>query len=224
VSVAIVIPAFNEAATVADIVRSVKPFGLPVVVDDGSVDQTATVARAAGAEVVRHEINRGYDAALSSGFEAAAARGATVIVTFDADGQHDAGVLERFITPLLAHTADLALGIRPHSARFAEMLFSTYTRWRFGVPDILCGIKGYRIELYRRLGYFDRNQMIGTELALASLRNGARIMLIPVPIHPRKGAPRFARTLAANWLIFRAFLLALRADITGMGQNSKRNG
>jgi len=223
VSVAVVIPALNEAATVADVVRSVKSFGTPFVVDDGSVDETAKAARAAGAEVVRHETNRGYDAALSSGFAAAAAQGATVIVTFDADGQHDAGVLERFIAPLVARTSDLALGVRPRSARFAEMLFSLYTKWRFGVPDILCGIKAYRVELYRRLGYFDRSQMIGTELALASLRDGARVTLVPVPIRPRQGVPRFARTLAANWLIFRAFLLALGADMTGRGQHSKSN-
>jgi len=212
-SVAIVIPALNEAATVADVVRAVKPFGLPVVVDDGSTDETARVAREAGAEVVRHEINRGYDAALSSGFVAAKALGATVIVTFDADGQHEASMLERFTVPLLKGEADLVLGIRPQAARFTEALFSAYTQWRFGVPDILCGIKGYRIELYHRLGYFDRRRMIGTELALASLRDGVRVALVPVHINPRRGTPRFGRLLAANWMIFRAFMNALTADV-----------
>jgi len=214
-SVAIVIPALNEAATVGGVVRAVKPFGMPVVVDDGSTDDTADTARAAGAEVVRHEVNRGYDAALNSGFTRATERGATVVVTFDADGQHEPSMLEQFTKPLLNGETDLVLGIRPRGARWTEVLFSAYTRWRFGVPDILCGIKGYRIELYQRLGYFDRRKMIGTELALASLRDGTRMKLVPVPIHPRQGAPRFGRVLMANWMIFRAFTNALLSDFTG---------
>ena len=217
-NVAIVIPALNEAATVASVVRSVLPFGMPVVVDDGSIDDTASVARNAGAEVIRHDVNRGYDAALSSGFARAAERGASVVVTFDADGQHDAAALESFIAPLLGGKAELVLGIRPQPARAAEALFSAYTRWRFAVPDILCGIKGYRIELYCRLGYFDRHQMIGTELALASLRDGVRFALVPVPIHLRQGTPRFGRMIRANWLIFRAFLHAIGADLAGIAR------
>jgi glycosyltransferase involved in cell wall biosynthesis len=224
VNIAIVIPALNEAATVGAVVRSLLPYGTPIVVDDGSTDDTVSIARDAGADVVRHDVNRGYDAALSSGFVRAAEQGANVIVTFDADGQHDVSSLEHFIAPIRCGQCDLVLGVRPNTARLAETVFSAYTRWRFAVPDILCGIKAYRIGLYRTLGYFDRNQMIGTELALACLRRGATFKLIPVPIHPRQGAPRFARTLTANWLIFRAFLLALKADFAGEGRNPEHNG
>src|SRR5262245_20385447 len=129
-SVAIVIPALNEAETIGGVVRSVVAFGKPIVVDDGSTDRTSETARLAGADVVRHDVNRGYDAALNSGFERAIGHGASVVVTFDADGQHDASILDRFVAPLLARTTDLVIGIRPRAARFAESVFNAYARLR----------------------------------------------------------------------------------------------
>src|SRR5438552_2406510 len=84
-----VIPAYNEAASVGEVVRQVrKLFPQVVVVDDGSADQTSEAAQAAGAVVVRHLINRGQGAALKTGIDYALAQGADIIVTFDSDGQH----------------------------------------------------------------------------------------------------------------------------------------
>src|SRR4051812_36924635 len=87
--VAIVIPAYNETATIARVVREVERFGTPIVADDGSHDDTAAASSAAGAVVVRNLVNRGYDAALNAGFAEAAERNFEYVVTFDADGQHD---------------------------------------------------------------------------------------------------------------------------------------
>lgn len=219
--IAIVIPAYNEAATVAQVVQAVLPFGRPIVVDDCSNDRTGELARAAGAEVVRHDANRGYDGALQSGFEAADRLGAAIVVTFDADGQHEPSMIARLSAPILAGEAQLVLGQRPQPARLSEWVFDLYTRWRFGVPDILCGLKAYAIALYRRHGRFDGTSSIGTELALVALRSGLPHRLVPVPIHDRAGRPRFGSLLRANARIFRAFAFAVAADIrqtaTGRG-------
>ena len=86
----VVIAAYNEAAVIEQVVASVISEGWRVVVvDDGSADATAASARAGGAVVLRHAINRGQGAALQTGIDYALRRGAQQIVTFDADGQHE---------------------------------------------------------------------------------------------------------------------------------------
>lgn len=210
----VVIPAYNEAATIARVVASVRQIGAVIVVDDCSSDGTAERAAGAGAVVVRHRYNRGYDAALQSGFQQAAELGLETVATFDADGQHDAAVLHRILEPLCNGSAELVLGIRPNAARVSEYLFNVYGRHRFGVDDLLCGLKGYRMSLYRRHGRFDGTRSIGTELALAGLRMGVPIRTVQVPIHAREGNPRFGSVIRSNGRILRALVLAIWADIT----------
>lgn len=189
------------------IVESVSAYGQPIVVDDCSVDETATLAGIAGAIVVRHDTNRGYDGALSSGFAEADRRGCSYVVTFDADGQHNAVLVGDFVVQL-EKGFDLVLGIRPHYARFAEYLFALYSRLRFGVRDPLCGMKGYRMSLYRARGWFDSYQSIGTELVLYGLREKRSFIQLPVPISERNGVPRFARLWKANYRILRALMIS----------------
>ena len=211
---AIVIPAHNEAATIGGVVEAVSAFGTAIVVDDGSGDGTGDIARAAGAEVVRHEQNRGYDGALQSGFECADALGADVVVTFDADGQHDAAVLGRVLAPFARDEVMMVLGTRPRPARISERLFGLYGRLRYGVPDMLCGLKAYRRVLFLRHGRIDASRSIGTDLALAGLRGGVAFVTVPVPVQARLDAPRFGSTLTANWRILRALGLALRSELS----------
>src|SRR5262245_19840796 len=112
-SIYVVIAAYQEARVIADVVTSVTAFTPHVVVvDDGSEDGTGARARAAGAAVLRHLVNRGQGAALQSGISYALAQGADVIVTFDADGQHDVGDLPALVEPILSGRADIALGSR----------------------------------------------------------------------------------------------------------------
>ncbi len=109
----IVIAAFNETVTIADVVEDVREcWPHVVVVDDGSSDETASAAHDAGATVVRHPLNRGQGAALQTGFDYALAAGAEVIVTFDADGQHASREIERLVEPIASGTHDVVLGSR----------------------------------------------------------------------------------------------------------------
>lgn len=214
-SAAIVVPAHNEAATIGAVVAGLRGWGHVIVVDDASRDGTADIARAAGAEVLTHAINRGYEGALESGFAHAVTAQHAVIVTFDADGQHDPRSLADILPPLLENRADLVLGIRPAAARLGEVLFNLYARLRFGLPDILCGLKGYRSELYARHGCFDHIHGLGTELALASMSHGAHWQTVPVLIHPRQDAPRIGSRFRANRRLLTALARAIRCDLMG---------
>jgi glycosyltransferase involved in cell wall biosynthesis len=206
--IAIVIPALNEAETISAVVSNAKAFGTPVVVDDGSADDTGERARNAGAIVVKSPVNRGYDRALDQGFERAANIGSDCVITMDADGQHDPTALASFVVALSGNV-DVVVGVRDRRQRFAEHLFAlvTFARWR--IRDPLCGMKAYRVDLYRELGHFDSYNSIGTELMLYAAARGKRIVQIPVKTRERTGAPRFGRVVAANLRILRALCLGM---------------
>lgn len=111
--IAVVVAAYNEGkavgAVVSDLVRGSYRV---VVVDDGSSDDTAGVARDAGAVVLRHAVNRGQGAALQTGITYALKRGAKAVVTFDADGQHRVEDIPAMLAPIAGGCADIALGSR----------------------------------------------------------------------------------------------------------------
>jgi glycosyltransferase involved in cell wall biosynthesis len=207
-SLGIVIPAFNESRTIAYVVDQCNAYGRSIVVDDGSSDATGDMARAAGAQVVRHGVNRGYDAALESGFQQAAKLGCKYVITIDADGQHDPTLLAKFCN-LLDSGADIVIGNRNERPRLAESCFSLLTELRYGMKDPLCGLKAYRMSIYNRLGHFDSYDSIGTELALFAVRNGFRMEQVPLIVRDRVDAPRFGRRLRANYKILRAMLLSM---------------
>jgi glycosyltransferase involved in cell wall biosynthesis len=206
--VGIVIPALNEAASIGAVVAQAIRFGIAIVVDDGSQDETGSVATSVGADVVRHECNRGYDRAIDSGFARADALDCDIVVTMDADGQHNPLSLEHFITAI-AEGADIVVGVRDRRQRFAEHAFGWISRRLWGIEDPLCGMKAYRIDTYRRLGHFDSYGSIGTELAIYAASQGYKFAQLPLRTRDRIGAPRFGRLLRANWLILRALAIAL---------------
>jgi hypothetical protein len=210
----IVIPAFNEEQSIYNVVQSVLPYCRVVVVDDGSLDTTSQAAKSAGAHVVTLSRNQGYELALQRGFVEAQNLGARYIITYDADGQFEASIIETFIHALEKDHKELVLGQRVKSARIGELIFNTYTKLRFGVGDILCGMKGYNIELFHKHGRFDHGQSVGTELAFCSLRRGVSFALVPVKILPRQiGHSQFGRGLKANLKILSALIFAIRYDI-----------
>lgn len=204
--IGIVIPALNEERSIGNVVRQCCEVGVPIVVDDGSTDSTAEVSKQAGADVVTHSVNHGYDGALNSGFSRAAMLGCEYVITIDADGQHNPEVLSRVIK-LLDSGADVVIGIRNKQQRIAEHCFAFVARVLYGVSDPLCGLKGYRLSVYHALGHFDSFDSIGTELALFAARRGYKIEQIPISIQDRDGIPRFGRRFYANYKILRAMVL-----------------
>lgn len=206
--VAIVIPAYNEAVTITHVVQDILKYGEIIVVDDCSSDATGSLAEAAGAVVVRHHSNQGYDRALNSGFIEANRRGCLYAITFDADGQHSAIFIEQFLV-YLKQGYDLVLGKRPDYARLAERFFAFYTKIRFGLYDPLCGMKGYNMSLYNERGCFDSYQSIGTELALYGLLKKKSFVQPYIHITKREGTSRFGQRWKANYKILRAMFFSL---------------
>jgi polyprenyl-phospho-N-acetylgalactosaminyl synthase len=138
----VVIAAYNEAPAIGRVLAGLAtlPYRI-VVVDDGSADETAEVAARAGAEVLRHPINLGQGAALQTGIDYALLRGASHLVTFDADGQHRAEDAAALLAALAAHDADYALGSRfrgaavdlPPLRRLLLYAATSFTRFATGL-------------------------------------------------------------------------------------------
>lgn len=212
-TIAIVIPAYNEERTVAAAVASASPHGVVIVVDDGSRDGTAAQAIGAGAQVLSLKPNRGYDQAIQAGFERAAELKVDAVVTFDADGEHRAESLAEICRLLQANEADLVIGVRNQIPRFSETLFNAYCRLRYGVPDIVCGLKGYRLRLFLEHGCFDNYRSIGTQLALWALKRKERMKLVPIQVSQRADTPRLGAFLKGNYVILRALCIGLWRDL-----------
>lgn len=206
--VGIVIPALNESATIAEVVGAASKYGVAIVVNDGSIDATATLAEQASAEVVSHDENRGYDAALNTGFQRAVEIGCDVIITMDADGQHDPTLIQKFIDRIY-DGADVVSGVRSKRQRLAEHAFAWYTNLRFGLHDPLCGMKAYKVEVYRAQGYFDAYGSIGTALTIYAALNGYKIDEVPFVVRDRHGVSRFGHVIAGNYRIFRAMIYSI---------------
>lgn len=202
---AAVIPAYNEAKSIAAVVQAVKKYALPIVADDGSADETADLAARAGAVVVSHSKNQGYDAALQSGLFKAIELGCTFAITMDADGQHNPAGLEAFKVELL-QGADLVLGVRDRHQRISESIFAVTGKLVWAITDPLCGMKGYRLSHLQRLGHFDSYKSIGTEYALRCARSNLRIHEVPVLTRDRTGLSRFGAGFKPNFRILRAIV------------------
>ncbi len=154
--VVLFMPAHDEGPRVAAVVARTPATvaGRPVqvvVVDDGSADDTATRARAAGATVICHEVNRGLGAAVRTGLAHATAVGASAVAFCDADGEDDPAELEALVSPILDGTADYVVGsrfagtihhMRPHR-RLGNQVLTGWVRWTVRQP-VTDGQSGYR--------------------------------------------------------------------------------
>lgn len=216
------IPAHREAASIGAVVAEASRFASVIVVDDCSPDATAEIARASGASVVSSGVPLGYEAALNRGFAEAAELGFTHVVTMDADGEHDPALVRCFRDLLFSGRVQLVLGVRPRKQRIAEILMGLYVRLRFGARDILCGMKGYDLQLYRANRGFSHSDSIGTELAINSLRRGVRFVEVSVSGRRRVDPPRFDRKLRANRRIIGALQRILRDDLAARASGSPR--
>jgi len=219
---AVLIPAFRETETIADVVAAAVRQARVIVVDDCSPDDTAAKAEAAGAVVLRNTMNLGYEGSLNRAFEKAVEMGFEFAITMDADGEHDPALIARFRDILETEHVPLLFGVRPRKQRLAETIMGLYVKARFGVDDILCGMKGYDLRLFSDNGGFDRTGSIGTELALNSLRRGASFRQLPVSGTPRRDAPRFDRRWRANWRILSALTRLIGRDIAMASRSTSK--
>ncbi len=182
--VAIVVPAYREAATIGGVVASLRrAYPEVVVVDDGSPDATGDCARAAGATVLRHVINRGQGAALKTGIDYAVARGARAVVTFDADGQHRVEDVASLLAAL-GEGFDVALGSRfladadaiPAGRRIVLRAAVLFTRLVSGirVTDAHNGLRAFTAGAARRIELRQDRMAHASEILDEIARKGLR--------------------------------------------------
>lgn len=212
--ITLVIPALNEASTIATVLDG-RPLGWSaIVIDDGSRDDTGSLAASCGAYVLRHPSPRGYDEALGAGLDLARSSGFELAITLDADGQLTMGSALRAVDAQQQCNADLVLGRRAQVARWSEGFFNAYTSHRFGVRDILCGLKVYRLRAFDFMHTFNMEYSIGSAVALAGLRHGLCWIESDVDVLPRADRSRFGSGVKANLRIVRAALRAMHLDLT----------
>jgi len=207
--VAIIIPALNEESTIAGVVKSVKKYGIVIVIDDFSSDNTLQEAISAGAVVINHKKNKGYDSALNSGFIKAKELDCKFVITFDADGQHSLESIEDYIT-LLKQGFVVIVGIRNKLQRVSEYIFSWVAFRRWGIKDPLCGMKAYHIDIFNQLGAFDSYRSIGTELAIFAANQNIKIAQQHIKTSDRKDNPRFGSRIFVNMIILRSLWIGFR--------------
>ncbi len=202
-----IIPALNEGKSIEKIVNKVSLYSDVIVINDGSTDNTAFLAKKSGALVVNHKTNKGYEAALNSGFKKAKDLGYEFVITLDADGQHNPIFIKRFIEKF-TNGSDMILGIREKKPRLAEVLFSYFTNFKWGIKDPLCGFKGYRVKLFNKLGYFDKSKLVGTELMLFTASKKYKISQVKISGQNRIGKPKYGSNINANLKILKALMIA----------------
>jgi len=205
---AAIIPAYNECQGIEELVKLVNQRAFAIVVDDGSSDNTAKLAQRAGAFVIIHPVNRGYDAALETGILAAISLGCIFAVTLDADGQHDPALLDTFRAELESG-ADLIVGVRDQTQRWSEELFGHVSRILWGLTDPLCGIKGYRLNILKNESDLNTYSSIGTELTIRAIKANFKLKQLPVVTNSREGISRFGSGIKANLQIMKALFRGL---------------
>lgn len=189
------IPAYNEAQTIAQVIRSLprKISGVSVldilVVDDGSWDQTPAIAEAAGAQVVSHLLNRGLGAALKTIFTYARLQNYDILVTFDADGQHHAGDLEKIIRPILNGNVDIVIGTRWKNTKdrplvrfIVNQLGNILTYLLFGVwtSDSQSGLRAFNKKGIKLINLQSDGMEVSSEFFREIRMN--RLSFVEVPI------------------------------------------
>jgi len=217
-----IIPALNAERSIAKVVAESRRHVEPVlVIDDGSSDATGEVAKAVGAVVLRHEVNRGKGAALKTGFAWALAQGAEGVVTLDADGQHLPAEIPKFIAARAETDADLIIGGRAHL--FGQMLPRRRMANQFSaacisvaagvrVTDSQSGFRLYSERLLRALRLRTDGFDMESEVIVRAGRRGMRVVTIPIDLGFVNGIATshykpLKDTLRIAWTVTRTRLL-----------------
>ncbi len=188
-SVYVLIPAYNEAERVRAVIAAARTLLRTLVIDDGSSDDTAEVAQATGATVLRQVPNQGKGAALKEGFRWALQRpDCEAVITLDADGQHDPAEIPKFLHARATLGSDLIIGYRdfqemPFKRRIANTVGTFSLSWAMG-QKILDNQSGYRLISRRLMQATLESAEAGFEfevdVVVLCIRRGLRLDWVPI--------------------------------------------
>lgn len=214
--VAIVIPAYNEAKTIKKVISELNDelagynFRV-IVVNDCSIDETRSEALTAGALVLDLDVNHGYAGAIEKGLNYVSSLAEfKYALTMDADGQHHPRSVRAFIELLESDSTAMIIGKREKAARFGEWLFSRVHSFLLGVKDPLCGLKLYSLNDYRKIGYFDSYDSIGTELMVNLIKNGVKYNQVEIEIRDREDAARFGNGIKVEFRLIKSLIRSIK--------------
>jgi glycosyltransferase involved in cell wall biosynthesis len=216
----VLIPAFNEEQRIASVIAAIHnavPGAEILVVNDGSRDNTAAAARRAGAIVVSHPFNMGYGAAIQTGYKYARDKGYDFLIQLDADGQHDPACIPALLAPVMAGTADIAIGSRflgtsyrpPFARRVGMALFRQIVYRVTGkfITDTTSGFQAFNRDVIRffssdifPVDYPDADMLIMLH------RAGFRLTEIPVKMYENSEGKSMHSGLKPIYYMFKMLL------------------
>ncbi|NVM24669.1 MAG: glycosyltransferase family 2 protein [Desulfobacterales bacterium] len=185
-----VIPAFNNETTISKVVEKTRrEIDHVVVVDDGSTDETARLARDAGAHVIRVSKNRGKGNALRISFKYALVNNFDATITLDSDLQHDPSEIPKFIEHHATNRSKIVIGARLHGRgkmpriRYANNIIGTYTfSWLIGQPveDSQCGFRLYDREVMENIHVLNDGFEAEADILLRAGKRGYKMGFVPI--------------------------------------------
>ena len=187
------IPAYNEEKNIGSIVAKLKEkYDNVIVCDDGSSDMTTKIATSMGAFVVKHEKNLGYGSAIKTIFNAARDTDCDVLVTFDADGQHQFSEIDSVLKPILDDQADIVIGSRflgktknlPKYRKIGIKTITGLTNVATGskITDSQSGFRAYSKKVLKEISPTESGMGISTEILIKSSKKGMRVTEVPITI------------------------------------------
>ena len=185
----IVLPLFNEEKRIGRVVKEVLKYKLPVVVvDDGSRDNSFTIASKFKIVTLRHKVNLGKGAAMKTGADYAFSHGADAILFMDSDGQHNPANVQKFINELKSEKCDVVLGSRnlsfgvPFVRYMGNKASSLIIRFVFGiyVSDPICGFRAFTKTAYNKIKWSSAGYGVETEMIARLGKSKLKYCEIPV--------------------------------------------
>jgi len=214
----VVLPAYNEAENIRDVIRAIKALHLDVlVVDDGSEDETYLVAAKEQAYLIRHPRRTGKGASLKDGIDYAIRNGYNTIITMDADGQHDASDIPAFLNKINETGSSVVVGnrmdnpigmplIRILTNKFMSFIISVICKQK--IPDTQCGYRLFKKEALEELQIEAQKFEVDSEVLIKIAQQGEKIESVPIrsiyadevsKIRPIRDSFRFVLFLFKIW-------------------------
>jgi len=193
--IVVCIPAYNEESSIAGVIANAKPYADHIIVcDDGSKDKTAEIAKKMGAEVFSNPVNMGKGFSLNMLFDYARDLNPDIVVTLDADGQHDPNEIPKLIDPILANRADVVIGSRyvkgswtdaPRYRRLGLKIVNSLFSFdnEFGIKDTQSGFRAFSARALRAISWCEMKGFgIEAEQLRKASQHGMRIVEVPISV------------------------------------------